>query len=191
MDLAFKKYYHKIILMSKKRYIMMKKDKSLVFKGVLIARRGYCAYCKEIYKNIIDMIFRNESANKILKYVDTSLLELINGNVPLEKLTMTKSVKELNHYKSNVPQVIMMKRLIKKGREIKAGERLKYIFTKDSEEHKIGQGYKMYMQEEVEKGKMEVDYEYYISTQIKNQTDELLEIMGYKNYIEKWISFVF
>ena len=191
MALAFEEYYPKIILMSKKRYIMMKKDRNLVFKGVLIARRGYCTYCKEIYRNIIDMIFRDENTNRILRYVDMALLDLINGYVPLEKLTMTKSVKELNHYKSNVPQAIMLKRLIEQGREIKAGERLKYIFIKESSipnkmSFEVGQGYKMYMPEEVERNMLEVDYEYYISTQIKNQTDELIEIMGYKNYIEKW-----
>jgi DNA polymerase delta subunit 1 len=188
--LNFEDYYDKIILMSKKRYIMVKKGGKLTYKGVMMARRGYCEYSKNVYKDVLNMIAKGNEANNIIRYIDESLLDLVTGQVPVEKLVMTKSVKDLNQYKSDVPQAIMLRRLTIEGIKIKAGERLRYVFV-ESDEKK--QGYKMFTPEEVEKYSIPIDYRYYILTQIANQVDELLALIGicYQDYIKNWDPEVF
>ena len=44
---------------------------------------------------------------------------------------ISKSVKEISEYKSNVPQKVMAERLINDGETIEAGARLEYVFVKN------------------------------------------------------------
>jgi DNA polymerase elongation subunit (family B) len=188
MALNFEEYYQKMILMNKKRYIMMKQDGTLKYKGVMIARRGYCQYAKDIYKEVIMRLAKEETTNSLKEYIDTKIIDLFSGKVDLSELTITKSVKAINEYKSDVPQVVMAKRLIEEQNiEISAGTRLEYIFV-HKDDPKCNQGAKMYTPEEVVTNDLKVDYKYYIEKQIVSQVDELLDLVGLTDYVKNWFS---
>ena len=181
MALKFEEYYKKMILLSKKRYIMIKEDNSLKYKGVMIARRGYCEYAKELFSEVIYMISLNKTRAEITAYIDKSITEI--RSVPIEKFAMTKSVKDVREYKSEVPQAVMAKRLISLGEQITAGTRLEYVFVNNQEDR---QGDKMYTIQEVIQGNLPIDYKYYIEKQVINPVDELLELIGLQDYIKNW-----
>lgn len=180
--LKFEEYYKKMILLSKKRYVMIREDNTLKYKGVMIARRGYCEFAKNIFSGVISMISTDKSREEIKLYIDKSIVYI--KKVPIEKFKMTKSVKDVNDYKSEVPQVIMAKRLIAKGDNITAGTRLEYVFVKLDVENR--QGDKMYTLEEVRQYNLAIDYRYYIEKQITNPVDEMLNLIGLEDYTKNW-----
>jgi DNA polymerase delta subunit 1 len=187
IKLQFEEYYKKMILMNKKRYIMVKLNNELKFKGVMIARRGYCEYAKEIYRSIIDMISKDYHIDEIKQFVDNKIRILSLNRVPLESLVITKSVKDVNSYKVQSPQVVMAKRLLALGHKITAGTRLEYVFVQ-VDQKSASQGERMYTPEEYVEGDMVIDYEYYTKKQISSQVDELLQLVGLENYVKKWFS---
>ncbi|KAK9659892.1 hypothetical protein K7432_018329 [Basidiobolus ranarum] len=144
MALNFDEHYDKIILMSKKRYIMYK-DRTIKYKGVMNARRGYCQFAKNLYSNTVSDMMNDVPKDKIISNVNKLLTDLLRNNVPAELLSMTKSVKNLDEYKVEPPQVLMAKRLIANGIEVIPGTRLEYVFTTNGEK----QGERMYMPEEL------------------------------------------
>ncbi len=100
---------------------------------------------------------------------------------------MTKSVKDVHDYKSEVPQAIMAKRLIADGEEITAGTRLEYVFVKlEGDSRTDRQGDKMYTIEEIKRYGLTIDYKYYIEKQVVNPVDELLNLVGLQDYIKNW-----
>jgi len=68
-----------------------------------------------------------------LNVVKTYRQKLINGEVPIEDLIISKHLsKNPKHYKQHVSQVITAEQLIKEGSEIHAGKNVHFVFT-DSE----------------------------------------------------------
>lgn len=59
MALNFEAYYKKIILLTKKRYIMIDNKDAIKYKGVMVSRRGYCKFAKDIYKGVVKLISQN------------------------------------------------------------------------------------------------------------------------------------
>lgn len=173
MTLNFEDYFDKMILLSKKRYIMAK-GPVIKYKGVMIARRGYCRFAKDLYKEVILKIASGDSPDIIESYINKSMVRLLSGQVPMDQLSMTKSVKDIDDYKVDAPQVLMAKRLVSGGAEVTAGTRLEYVFV---ESESTRQGDKMYTPEEVRTMNLKIDNKYYIKTQVANQLRELISLM--------------
>jgi DNA polymerase delta subunit 1 len=187
MVLKYEDYYNNIIMLSKKKYIMRKGDK-ISYKGVANARRGYCEYAKNLYEDVVKFILNNVKASAIASYLQNRFDELLAGEIALEKLVISKSVKEISEYKSNVPQKVMAERLINDGEIIEAGSRLEYVFVKN---YQKTQGLKMYRPEELKMDpRLEIDYLYYIDKQIANSIDQLLELIDLKDFIATYIQMI-
>lgn len=178
MALNFESYYDKIILMSKKRYILYHNG-NLKYKGVMSARRGYCQYAKDIYNDTIMSIFLGKSNDKIISDIDMTIYQLLQGNIGLDKLSMTKSIKNIGDYKIEPPHVHLAKRLISLGHEILPGSRIEYLFVTKGKK----QGEKMYILSEIISENLPIDYLYYIKHQVASQLDDLLDIIGYNKYV--------
>lgn len=181
MLLQFESYYDKIILLTKKRYILVN-GHNVSYKGVMNARRDYCKYAKDTYENVIKLIANSESNETIIKYVHKRLFDLFFNNVDIKDLIIVKSIaKDILSYKVNQPHILMAKRLIQEtGKEITAGTRLEYVYVKEFDT----QGEKMRTIEEVKKYNFNIDGDFYISKQLCSQIDDILSIIGYDNYIK-------
>lgn len=187
MALIFESYYKNVILLSKKRYIMLDENNKLHYKGVISTRRDYCKYVKNMYKDLVYIITQDNSdihiIQKVVEYIDTKIQCLINNNFNINDLIMTKSVKELDSYKTNQPHVTMAKRLVSKGLIITAGTRLEYIYVKEGNT----QADKMITPDEVkvlDNYLDKIDVVYYIKKQMLSQIEDLLDIIGIKGYIK-------
>lgn len=187
MVLKYEDYYDNIIMVSKKKYIMRKGD-HISYKGVANARRGYCEYAKNLYEDVVKFILNNVKASAIASYLRNRFDELLAGEIALDQLVISKSVKEISDYKSNVPQKVMAERLINDGEVIEAGARLEYVFVKN---YQKTQGLKMYRPEELKMNpNLEIDYLYYIEKQIANSIDQLLELIDLKDFITTYIQMI-
>ena len=131
MALKFESYYDKVILLTKKRYILVS-DSKISYKGVMNARRDYCKFAKETYEGVMEMVATGKSSDCVKNYVDMMMLKLLCNKCSIEDVVVTKSLaRQLSSYKVNQPHVVFARRLVQKtGIDIKPGTRLEYVYVK-------------------------------------------------------------
>jgi DNA polymerase elongation subunit (family B) len=180
MYLELEKIYSKYFLLSKKRYVgyIVDPDGKLLSvdkKGVVIKRRDNCGYLREIYSNLVDMVMAKKPRWVVYNYLAEKIADLLNGEVDLEKLVITKSIK--SDYKvANLPHVAVANKMRDRGKYVATGTRIRYIFiktanTKDPQYVKAEDpDYYLENQETVK-----IDYMYYLEKQLINPIDEVLE----------------
>lgn len=182
MALQFETYCDKVILLSKKRYILVAGDK-ISYKGVMNARRDYCKYAKDTYSKTLEIVAMGKDQKEVSDYVDMRILVLLSGKAKASDLIVTKSLaKRLSAYKVNQPHVVLARRLVgKTGLDIPAGTRLEYIYVKNSD-------IRMVTPEEFGAGGFEADGKFYVEKQLATQVDDVLSAVGMGNYInDEWL----
>ena len=191
MALMFESYCKKAILFTKKRYILVTDDK-ISYKGVMIARRDYCKYAKNLYQEVIKMIASSENKDNIINFLDISILKLLCGTCDPKDLVITKTIsRDLKSYKVNPPHVIFARKIEQEtGVKMPAGTRLEYVFVKQSE-IKCTQSDRMKeLKSLTELDK--IDGKFYVEKQMATSIDEILSLIGANNYIkDNWVKFKF
>jgi DNA polymerase elongation subunit (family B) len=196
MYLELEKIYSKYFLLSKKRYVgyivdpngkLLTTDK----KGVVIKRRDNCGYLREIYSHLIDMVMDKEPRWKMYEYLRVKIDNLLAGNVDLEKLVITKSIKD-NYKTQNLPHVAVAQKMRDRGKYVASGTRIRYIFTV-TEDKKDPQYIKAEDPDYYLKNKetVEIDYLYYFEKQLVNPIDEVLEVkFGVKDVLKNLLRLI-
>jgi DNA polymerase delta subunit 1 len=185
MSLSFEEYYNLMIFFSKKRYIMFKGD-SIKYKGVAKVRSNYCNYVKDCYEKLIKSIGRQDDMDSMKRLIINCFVNLLQGEVSLDDLVLTKSVKPLEQYKTtSPPQYIMASRLLAQGENWES--RLEYIFIDNGGRL---QGHKMYTPYEVERNDMPIDYKYYLDKQLVPALKDLISVVGLGGYVSAIRSFL-
>ncbi len=182
MALKFETYCDKVILLTKKRYILVTGDK-ISYKGVMNARRDYCKFAKDIYGSTMEMIAKGRTTEEIESYIDEKIMMLLCGKVKTSDLVITKSLaRKLSTYKVNQPHVVLARRLVQKtGIDVPAGTRLEYIYVDDPD-------IPMVTPEEFENDSYRADGMFYVSKQLATQVDDVLSAVGMGSYIkESWL----
>ena len=145
-------------------------------KGVVIKRRDNCGYLREIYKKLIDMIMERTLKWEMYDYLCEAVNTLVSGNVPLEKLIVTKSIK--SSYKAkNLPHVCVANKMRERGLYVTSGTRIRYIFLKTDNakdpQYLRAESPDYYLEH---KDTLEIDYIYYLEKQLVNPINEVLEV---------------
>ena len=190
MYLELEKIYSKYFLLSKKRYVgyIVDSDGNLLEvdkKGVVIKRRDNCAYLREIYSVLIDMVMDKKPKWMVYEYLCGKIKDLLNGEVDLMKLVVTKSIKD-NYKTQNLPHVAVAKKMRERGKYVASGTRIQYVFTVT--EHKNDPQYiKAEDPDHYLKNTdtLEIDYLYYFEKQLVNPIDEVLHVkFGVENILK-------
>lgn len=184
MALKFETYCDKAILLTKKRYVLVRNDATptISYKGVMNARRDYCTYAKNTYGDTLEMLAKGESTENVANYIDKRILTLVSGKADVHDLVVTKSVaRKLSTYKVNQPHVVLARRLVQKtGNDIPAGTRLEFVYVRESPN--------MVTPEELAEGGWTVNGTFYVEKQLATQIDDVLSAVGMGNYIrDTWL----
>jgi hypothetical protein len=188
MELTYEKTLMQFILLSKKRYtgILYEQDSNkgkLKYMGLSIKRRDSCDYLKDVYGNILNILMRNNTTTKdasnikhALSYMDKSLLNLIDGKVPMEKLTITKALRGYYKNPSQIAHQVLAERIGDRdpGSKPKSGERIKFvhILSKNRSKNTL-QGEKIETPEFITQKGLSIDYTFYITNQIMKPIQQL------------------
>ena len=118
-DLEYEKTFLPFCLLSKKRYVGMlhefDPDKGkLKSMGLVLKRRDNADIVKDVYGETINILMKGGSVTSAIKYVKDCMNNIIEGNYPLEKLIITKSLR--SNYKN--PQQIAHKVLVMRSLKI-------------------------------------------------------------------------
>jgi len=178
-DLELEKVYCPYFLYSKKRYaakMYERKGDAVVFKkidvkGLQVVRRDSCPYVRETLKKLLEMVLESSDPVPVVEAAREAARILMNGQVPMEKLLMSKQLAA--DYKVKMAHVEVRDKIKARapGSEPQQGDRVSFVIIK-------GDG-RMYEKAEDptwvrEKG-LEIDYQYYFTNQFKKPVQDLLE----------------
>ena len=178
-DLELEKVYCPYFLYSKKRYaakMYEKKGDSVVFKkidvkGLQVVRRDSCPYVREVLKSLLGQILESSDPRPVIEAARAAAAKLIDGEVPMEKLLMSKQLAA--EYKVPMAHVAVRDKIRARapGSEPQQGDRVPFVIVK-------GAG-RMYEKAEdpawVLEKNLPIDTYYYFENQFKKPVQDLLE----------------
>ena len=185
MELSYEKTMMPFILLSKKRYVGMLYETNpnkgkLKYMGLSLKRRDSCDYLKDTYGGILTRLMREESElgpsniQCALEFLDQSLKTLIQGKVPMDKLTITRALGGSYKNPQQIAHAVLAERIGQRdpGNKPKPGDRMKFVYFvhKDS---KALQGDKIELPEYVVQNRLSVDYSFYITNQLMKPMQQL------------------
>ena len=194
MELSYEKTLMPFILLSKKRYVGMLYETNpnkgkMKYMGLSLKRRDSCDYLKDVYGGILTILMNGEDGNiqKAVEFLDNSLKELIQGNVSMEKLEITKALRGYYKNPKQIAHAVLAERITKRdpGNKPKPGDRMKFVHIVNKN-GKALQGEKIETPEYILQNKIQIDYSFYITNQLMKPLQQLFglaleQICEFKN----------
>jgi len=183
MELDYEGYYPQGLFVlsksgvggAKKRYSLLKEDGTMKIVGFELVRRNTSPIVKEVQKEVLNLILKENSPDKALKYVKNILDKIKSKQISNDEMIITTKIsKPLDQYSAVGPHVVVARSMEAKGNKIKPGSIVKYII-------KSGEGIireKASLPEEVDAG--DYDSDYYINNQIIPAVEQILRVCGYE-----------
>jgi len=144
IKLEFEKVYCPLMMIGKKRYVgQLYNEKKgpdapayVDYKGVELKRRDNCSLVKDVYQGMIDIVLSQgrNGINAAKEFVQTTIERLMAGQIPMEKLVVTKTLK--GDYKSpRIPHKMLVERMAERnpGSEPKINDRVPFVFIEHAD----------------------------------------------------------
>ena len=184
-DFEYEKTFMPFCLLSKKRYVSIKyefdpKKGKRNEMGIVLKRRDNAPIVKDVYGGVIDILMKEKNIQKAINYVHKCLQDLVDGNVPIEKLIITKSLRSFYKNPQSIAHKVLADRIALRepGNKPTSGDRIPfvYIVTKNiAKGVKVLQGDKIETPSFIKENNLEIDYSFYITNQIMKP---LLQLFG-------------
>jgi len=188
--LELEKIFSPFYLFKKKRYMMLYKEHAddkehMDQKGLPTVRRDNCPYTKDVLNGVVDKLLYERSVDGAEQFARKKIEELLTDKVPVEKLTISKSLK--SHYKtenkaghklSKPPHVMLAERIAKRdpASAYQPGDRIPYVFTQSKDKNAL-QGDKSEDPEYVKSHpNLKIDSLYYLDHQISKPLYSIFEL---------------
>ena len=191
MLLAYEKTLMNFILLSKKRYVGILYEYNpnkgkLKFMGLPLKRRDSCDYLKDVYGGILTILMKEpDNVQKAIELLNTYLKDLVKGQVAMDKLALTKSLRSDYKNPKTIAHKVLADRIGERepGNRPKPGERIKYAFIENKNEKLLGN--RIETPEYIKEHKLAIDYHYYITNQLMNPLLQLFSLALEKVYLYK------
>jgi DNA polymerase elongation subunit (family B) len=184
-DFEYEKTFMPFCLLSKKRYVSIKYEFDCTKgkrneMGIVLKRRDNAPIVKDVYGGVIDILMKEKNIQKAIDYVHNCLRDLVDGNVPIEKLIITKSLRSFYKNPQGVAHKVLADRIGQRepGNKPTSGDRIAfvYIVTKaPAKGKKMLQGDKIETPIFIKDNNLQIDYSFYITNQIMKP---LLQLFG-------------
>ena len=182
-DLEYEKTFDPFLLLSKKRYVGMLyetninkcKRKSM---GIVLKRRDNAPVVKDIYGGIIDIIMKEQDIEKAVKFTKNFLTDIVNEKIPLDKLIITKSLREFYKNPESIAHKVLADRMGKRdpGNKPSTGSRIPFVYIQTGKNVKL-QGDKIEHPNFIKENKLKPDYGFYITNQIMKPVSQIYALV--------------
>ena len=177
--LEYEKTLMPFILLSKKRYVGMLYEEDatkgyLKYMGLSLKRRDSCDYLKDTYGEILNILMRENNIQKAIEFLNKSLDNLIEGTVPMEKLTITKALRSDYKNPMQIGHWVLAERIGKRdpGNRPKPGDRMKFVFIVNNDKKAL-MGDKIETTDYILEQNIQIDYTHYITNQLMKPLQQL------------------
>jgi DNA polymerase elongation subunit (family B) len=179
MELSYEKTLMPFVLLSKKRYVGMLYETDankgkLKYMGLSLKRRDSCDYLKDTYGGILNILMKENNIQKAIDFLDQSLNDLIQGNVPMDKLAITRALRSDYKNPNQIAHKVLANRIGERdpGNKPKPGDRIKFLFI-NTPKPKALLGDRIETPEYITEQKIKIDYSYYITNQVMKPLQQL------------------
>jgi DNA polymerase elongation subunit (family B) len=121
-----------------KRYFGKLMSGDLHYRGIELRRHDYPVFLKQFQKKLLEILFdakdaelvKREQYQKAYNYVTETCNKVARGKIAWKKLIVSKVLrKPVKEYKSALPHVIAALQLIQKGKKVKTGEVIDFLYV--------------------------------------------------------------
>jgi DNA polymerase elongation subunit (family B) len=179
MELTYEKTLMPFILLSKKRYVGMLYENNpnkgkMKYMGLSLKRRDSCDYLKDTYGGILNILMNNGDISLAEQFLKSSIENLINGCVPMDKLKITKALRSFYKNPQTIAHQVLAERIGKRdpGNKPKPGDRMKFVFIEKNPTPKL-MGERIETPEYILANHLKLDYTYYITNQLMKPLQQL------------------
>jgi DNA polymerase elongation subunit (family B) len=184
-DFEYEKTFMPFCLLSKKRYVAIKYEFDTTKgkrneMGIVLKRRDNAPIVKDIYGGVIDILMKEKNIQKAIDFVHKCLQDLVDGNVPIDKLIITKSLRSFYKNPQGVAHKVLADRISARepGNKPTSGDRIPFVYVVTKEPvkgKKLLQGDKIETPTFIKENNLQIDYSFYITNQIMKP---LLQLFG-------------
>ena len=189
-DLEYEKTFMPFCLLSKKRYVGMLyeldphkcKRKSM---GIVLKRRDNAPIVKDVYGGIIDILMKDKNVENAATFLKSCLQEIVDGQVDMDKLVITKSLKSDYKNPEQIAHKVLADRIGKRdpGSKPSVGDRVAYVYIKNKDKKAL-QGDKIEIPSYIREKNLEINYSFYITNQIMKPVQQVFALV-----LEKLVDF--
>ena len=150
-------------------------------KGLQLVRRDNTPYVREVCREILDVILESKNPEGARELARTRAVELLSGQVPLEKLILSQKLAD--SYKSeNLPHLVVRnkKREREPGSEPQSGDRVQFVLIKNDSTKQFEKAEDPLW---VKTHNVPLDYMYYFTNKFMNPVCDLMEPLVEKDTI--------
>ena len=177
--LEYEKVYYPYLLLKKKQYAGMKYEDnefekpSLEAKGIALVRRDNCPLLREIMKEVLFTVMYAADPHAAYEYVKTKLEALVDGNINIDKLVISNSLRT-NYKNPKLPHVeVVNKMQARNAFDIpQPGDRVPYVIVAGKDQH-------IYARAEHPKFVLEhnlpIDTVYYLKNQLQSHLCRVMD----------------
>ena len=189
MELSYEKTFKVMALLSKKRYagLICEEDihkLKLKIMGLSLKRRDNCDYLKDVYGGVLDCFLflegtASEKVTAAIQFLQTSLQNLLQGRISVDKLTVTKALRDYYKNPQQIAHAVLAARIGARdpGNRPRPGDRISYVFINHAAKagEKLLQGDCIETPEFVAAANLKLNYHYYVTNQLMKP---LLQLLG-------------
>jgi len=182
-DLEYEKTFMPFCLLSKKRYVGMLyetdpnkcKRKEM---GIVLKRRDNAPIVKDVYGGIIDILLKEQNIQKAIDFLKSSLQNLVDEKVPMDKLIITKSLRSGYKNPNSIAHKVLADRITKRdpGNKPSSGDRIPFVYINSSNKKAL-QGEKIETPTYILENGLKIDYSFYITNQIMKPLQQLFALV--------------
>ena len=183
-DLEYEKTFYPFCILSKKRYVGNKYEfDNYKFKqnsmGIVLKRRDNARIVKKVVGGMVDILLNEVDVEKAVKYVKSSIINLLKGKYPLHNFVTSKTLKTNYVDRTRIGHVCLADRMMARdpGSAPQINERVPYAAVVVPERKGLLQGDRIEHPDYIIQNNLQVDYLFYLTNQIKNPTVQFLELL--------------
>lgn len=181
MELEFEGFYPSGIFVSlkaaetgaKKKYALIDDKGIITIKGFETVRRNWSFIAKEVQKDVIEIILKDQAVEEAKDYVRKVVEDLRDNRIPVDKVIIrTQLTKSISDYAAIGPHVAAAQMMKEKGSEPSPGTIVEYVICK-------GKGRirdKVALLEDA--AQCDYDGEYYVQNQIIPGVERIFAVLG-------------
>ena len=146
--------------------------------GIVLKRRDNAPLVKDIYGGIIDILMNDKSIEKAVKFTKKFLDNIVNEKFALEKLIISKSLREFYKNPDSIAHKVLADRIGKRdpGNKPSVGSRVPYVYIQ-TKGKVVLQGDKIESPDYIKKHKLKPDYTFYITNQIMKPVQQVFGLV--------------